>query len=182
MIVCVFNVAAFKLQMPSRQYHIRTISMSEQKYDIVPLEKTNIQSAAAVTGGVVGLALGGPFWALLFAAVSNYVAKKEDDTGDALRGFGKTVIESYNFLNKINSKYELTSKVTDAASKAINSVQVESESVSTIKTTYSQVVEKIDNVNKEYDLVGKGKEFIGLAATFTDAAIEKVVELNAKVR
>lgn len=46
----------------------------------------------AVSGGIVGLALGGPPLALLFAALSNYVAKKddEDDAATFLRWERKT--------------------------------------------------------------------------------------------
>lgn len=155
--------------------------MSEPKYEIVPLEKPNIQSAAAVTGGILGFVLGGPVWGVAFAALSNFVSKKEDDYGDALRGFGKVVIESYNFLNKINSKYEITNKVSSAVSSVVSSVNTESESLDTIKKTYTETISKIDEINKEYDLVNKGTEVIAAAATLSDAAIEKVVELNAKV-
>ena len=68
--------------------------------------------ASAVTGGVVGFALAGPLGALVSAAISNYVSKKGNDAGVALRGFGKTVIESYNFLTTLNSKYYLTGKAS----------------------------------------------------------------------
>ena len=39
----------------------------------------------------------------------------------------------------------------------------------------------MDELNKEYDLVGKGAEALKAAAAFSDTAIEKVIELNEKV-
>lgn len=61
-----------------------------------------MQSAAAVTGGILGLVLFGPVGALVLAAITNFVSKKDDEAGEALRGLGKTVVESYNFLTKLN--------------------------------------------------------------------------------
>eukprot|EP01035_Chromulina_nebulosa_P016860 gene16860-22347_t len=113
------------------------------KYEIVPLEKANIKNAAAVTGGVLGLVLGGPVFAIVFAAVSNFVAKKEDDAGEAIRGF-------------------------------------ESEAIEKFKSTVTETVAKIDEINKEYDLTTKIGEVATASATFTDAAIEKAIELNDK--
>ena len=50
--------------------------------------------------------------AIILAALTNYVVKKENDSGEALRGLGKTVVESYNFLTKINAKYDISDKVS----------------------------------------------------------------------
>lgn len=148
---------------------------------LVPLEKTNMENAAAVTGGVLGFVLGGPVFALLLAAVTNYATKKENDSGEALRGVGKTVVESYNFLNKLNAKYQLTNKVGSALDNVISSAASDSDSLDGVKKAYKTTVEKLETLNKEYDLVNKGKEVIVAAATLSDAAIEKAIELNEKV-
>ena len=42
------------------------------------------------------------------------------------RGLGKTVVESYNFLTKINSKYQISDKLGDTVSKAVDSAASES--------------------------------------------------------
>ena len=59
--------------------------MSEEDANIVPLEKENIENAAAVTGGFLGFVLAGPVAGLVLAALTNYVVKKDNDTGDILR-------------------------------------------------------------------------------------------------
>jgi len=149
--------------------------------EIVPLEKQNIENAAAVTGGILGLVLVGPIGALVLAAITNYVVKKENDSGEALRGLGKTVIESYNFLNKLNSKYNLTGKTAETLSKTLSSVETDSETLDTVKKTVTTTVTKIDELNKEYDFVTKGKQVASAAAVLSDTAIEKLEELNTKV-
>merc|ERR1711916_178178 len=101
--------------------------------ELVPLDKTNIEAAAAVTGGILGLVLTGPVGAVILAALTNYVVKKENESGEALRGLGKTVVESYNFLNKLNSKYELSDKVSKSVGAAVDSAESESETVGEVK-------------------------------------------------
>lgn len=149
--------------------------------DLVPLDKVNIENAAAVTGGILGFALGGPVIALLLAAVSNYVSKKDTDAGTALRGFGKTVIESFNFLTTLNKKYDVTGAVTSTVSKAVTSAEGESEGFEKVSKTVNSTFSKIKEINAEFDIVGKGKQAAIAAAALSDAALEKVEELNAKV-
>ena len=164
-----FSTATFR---PTRLY-------DSPKTDLVPLEKTNIENAAAVTGGIVGLAIGGPIFALILAAISNYVVKKDNDAGVALRGFGKTVIEAYNYLTTLNGKYDLTGSASNAVSKAVSSV--ESEDLQKVKSTVDTTVSKVSEINKEFDFVTKAKQALIAAGTLSDAALEKVEELNVKV-
>ncbi len=105
----------------------------------------------------------------------------DGESGEALRGVGKTVVESYNFLTKLNTKYGLTGKVTDSIGKAISGIEVESEALQKVTSTYSTVSSKVSELNQEYDLVSKGKEVIAATAALSDAAIDKVIELNEKV-
>lgn len=148
---------------------------------IVPLEKGNIENAATVTGGILGFVLAGPLGGLVLAAISSYVSKKETDSGEALRGLGKTVIESVNFLSKINSKYGVADAVVDSLGQAVTKLESNSEAVGTIKKTVESTTSKVKNLNDEFDLISKGKEAIVVAKSLSDAAFEKVEELNAKV-
>ena len=63
----------------------------------------------------------------------------------------------------------------------MSSIETESEAVETLKTTVSTTVSKIDELNKEYDFVSKGKQLASAAAVLSDTAFEKLDELNAKV-
>jgi predicted transcriptional regulator len=156
--------------------------MSE-KTDLVPLEKTNIENAAAVSGGIVGLAIGGPVFGIILAAVSNYVSKKEDsDYGSALRGFGKTVIESYNFLTTLNNKNDITGSASSSFDKFITNAEIESEGFGKFTKASDNFVSKVKDFNAEYDLLGKGKQAIIAGSALTDAALERIEELNAKVK
>ena len=83
--------SAFRPTLPARFVVPSQTRLFEQN-SLVPVEKANIENAAAVTGGIVGFALGGPVVALILAAVSNYAVKKDNDAGIALRGFGKVVM------------------------------------------------------------------------------------------
>ena len=69
--------------------------MVDENVELVPVEKTTIASAAAVTGGILGLILGGPYGALVGAAMTNYVVKKDNESGEAFRGLGKTIIGTF---------------------------------------------------------------------------------------
>lgn len=172
------NRAAFKSS------RISALRMSEEPSEIVPLvpvDKVNVENAGAVTGAFLGLVLGGPVLAALLAAITNYVIKQEGESGEALRGVGKTVVESVNFLTKLNTKYSLTDKAGDAVGKALSNIETESEALQKVKSTYTTVVSKVSELNEEYDLVSKGKEVLASTAALSDAAIEKLVELNNKV-
>lgn len=161
----------------------RLFSAPSTRTDLVPLEKTNIRNAAAATGGIVGFAIGGPIMGLILAALSNYVSKKEDsDLGVALRGFGKTVIESVNFLTTLNNKYDATGAATDSIDKFFTSAEIESEGFGKFTRTVDKIGSKVAEINTEYDLLAKGKQLVIIASTISDAALEKLEELNAKVR
>ena len=155
-------------------------SSASTSFDLVPLDKENVENAAAVTTGVLGLILGGPVGALLFAAIGKYLSKKENEGGEAIRGVGKTVVEAYNFVTKLNSKYKLSDKAIETVAKATSSTDAP-EPLSKVTKTTNEVVDKLKQINSEYDLVNKGKQAIGVAATLSDSALEKLEELNAKV-
>lgn len=148
--------------------------------ELVPLDKESMGNAVTATGGILGFVLGGPVLAALLAAVTNYVAKQEGDSGDALRGVGKSVVESYNYLTNINGKYGLVDKLKDSVSKTVSSLEKDSEIVERVRTTVDTTTTKLDELNKEYDLVAKGKQVLVAAGTLSDTALEKLVELNAK--
>lgn len=155
--------------------------MSEDKpTSIVPVDKVNIENAAAFTGGILGLVLGGPLGAIAIGALANYLVKKDDEAGEALRGVGKAVVETFNFLTKVNSKYDVTDKVVSTVSSAVSKVEVKDESLEKVKDTVTGTVSKVQELNSEYDLVGKGAELLNQARSVSDKALEKLDELNTK--
>ena len=172
----------FSLSMSDKpDLHFKT-DKSEPNYTIVPLEKTEIQNAVSVSGGVVGYCIGGPVLGVILAAITNYASKKDNVVSEGLQGFGKAIIEAYNYLNKINAKYELTDKIGSTVKETFNDLTKNSESLAPVKKTFSETIAKVEELNKEYDLVGKAKEYTAIAADFTDTVIEKTIQLNEKVR
>ena len=155
-------------------------SSSSKEVTLAPINDDSVKAAGAISGGVIGFLLAGPLGGIVLAAISNYVAKKNDETGEAIRGFGKTSLEVYNYLTKLNSKYEVTDKVGTKIGSQIESIEAENESVGNIKTAITTTTTKLSELDKEYDFVGKGKQVAAAAATLSDSAIEKLLELNNK--
>ena len=158
---------------------VRPVRTVTRRFDgpndkLVPVQKETVENAAAVTGGVLGFALAGPIGALALAAISNYVSKKDNDAGVALRGFGKTVIESYNFLNSLNQKYDLTGKASETVKEAATKVAAENENLDQVTKTLDTTVTKVAEINKEFGLINKASQALVAAGTLTDAAFEKV--------
>ena len=50
----------------------------------------------------------------------------------------------------------------------------------TVKKTITNVSSKVSDLNSEFNLVGKASDAIKVAASLSDTAIEKVIELNEK--
>lgn len=150
------------------------------KFEIIPMEDKNVQNASAVTTGFVGFVLVGPVGAIILAAIANYASKKDTDFGVALRGVGKTVIDSANYLRKLNSKYDITSKAVDNVTKAVSSIETDSSVLKIVKETVDNVVGTVTKLDEQYALVSKGSIVIDTAANLSDKALEKVEELNSK--
>lgn len=148
--------------------------------NLVPVDKQNIENAAAVTGGILGFFLAGPLAGFVLAAVSNYVVKKDNDSGEALRGLGKSVVESYNYLSKMNSKYKVTDKVQESVTNALDSAATESDTAQQIKEALDTSSKKVTELNKEFDLFSKAKSFTSAAADLSDKAMDTVDEANKK--
>ena len=70
---------------------------------------------ASLTSGVAGLVLGGPVLAAITAVLGNYGSKQESEVGDVVRGVGKVSLDVYNFLLKMNAKYDISTKVRKGA-------------------------------------------------------------------
>ena len=156
-------------------------SKSKPITSIVPVDKTNVENAATVTTAFLGLAMGGPVGALFFAALGKYLAKKDNESGVVVRGIGKSVVEVYNFFMSLEEKYHLAEKATTTIDETSTKLAKDSEGVATVKKSATEAISKIKELNSEFDLVGKGKQALEVAATLSESALEKVEELNAKV-
>jgi hypothetical protein len=79
--------------------------------------------SAAIVGTGVGVVLLGPILGVVLGLVSNYVAKTDNDAGEAARGVGKAALELFNYFAKINAKYDVTGKVSDTTKDVVTKIK-----------------------------------------------------------
>lgn len=161
--------------MIGRAARMQTIALRDApKYEIVPMEKENVENAASVTSGVVGFLLLGPFGGIIAAALANWAVKKDNDGGEALRGVGSAVVNAYNYITKINSIYDISTKVTSTVSELVEGSAPEA------KTKIDETLGKVSAIVSEYDLVTKSKALAKASADLSEVALERLDELNTK--
>lgn len=84
----------------------------------------------------------GPIFGILFGLLTNYAAKSENEVGEAARGVGKTALEIFNYIAKVNDKYQIGDKVTDASSKLYSKIK-ESEGDDSVVTKLEEVCRRL---------------------------------------
>lgn len=144
---------------------------------LVKVTKENSIATAGVLGGVAGLLLGG-FWigAAGFVATS-YLAKKEDsDVASVLKGVSGASLEAINFVDYLNSKYDVTSKVGSALNEALE--KGDSETTSSVKGSLDTVGEAITSFDKDVGIKDTLGSLILSGTDLADQLAKKVVELN----
>ncbi len=150
------------------------VATPKKPTELAPVNEETISNAAGVSSAVFGFLFGGPLFAVLFGTVGVYVSKKDNEVGEGFRGVGKAIVETYNYITKLDNKYDVTGKASSSIKNALDSS--DSEAVDGLKSAIS----KVGEINEEYDIVGKATSAAGAATTLSEAAYEKVEELNAK--
>ncbi len=159
---------------PSKEAAPAPGAPTKKPTELAPVNDETISSAAGVSSAVFGFLLGGPLFSLIFGTVGVYVSKKDNEVGEGLRGIGKAIVECYNYVTKINNKYDVTGKVSAKVEEALDSS--DSDAAKSVRDAFS----KVDEINKEYDITGKATSAISATTTLSEAAYEKVEELNEK--
>jgi hypothetical protein len=171
------------LRSVEQEPSIQLLNENNNEDVAIPIDLQNIQNAAALASGLLGYVYCGPVTALTLAGASKFAAKQngENDLGHAVRGVGRTVLEAYNFLHRVNNKYGITNTISDSFELTVDAIAEEAPVVDKIKKSYVSAIEKLDKVNREYGILEKGTQaFVG-AADLSETAIEKTFELNEKV-
>lgn len=101
-----------------------------------------------------------------------------------MRGVGKTSLEFINFLVKLNSKYDLTSKASDAASNAVTKLKEKDTdgTISKAEAFLADAKTKLTSLNTDYDIVGKSKKAVSYASDLSVQAVDKALELNSEYK
>ena len=149
---------------------------------IVPIKEETVEFTAGLIGGAVGLAVGGPVLGAIGAAAANYASKTDQEVGEVVSAVSKTAIEVYNYLAKLDDKYEVLNKakasLEDALAKVKGQGNVDPETVDKLETALSSTNKKIKEINDEYDLVGAGSTALGVIGDLVEKAVAKATELN----
>ncbi|KAL3945651.1 MAG: hypothetical protein SGBAC_000219, partial [Bacillariaceae sp.] len=98
-----------------------TSSVSTQE---IPQEQSltqpNIPKAAAASGAVMGMFLGGPFLSLVFGVGSHHYSKQEGAMGDCARALGEIGIVAQEKFRQVDDRHHLVDKGKDAASRTLD--------------------------------------------------------------
>ncbi|KAL9185826.1 hypothetical protein ACHAXT_003603 [Thalassiosira profunda] len=149
---------------------------------IVPINEETVEFTAGLLGGVVGFSIGGPVLGALGAAAANYASKTDAEVGEVLSAVSKTSIEIFNYMSKLDSKYEVLDQAKTQLEGALDKVKASEnanpETIDKIETALSSTNSKIREINDEYDLVGTGMTALGVVGDLVEKAIVKAGELN----
>lgn len=149
---------------------------------IVAIKEDTVQFTAGIIGGVVGLFTGGPVAAAIFAAATNYATKSDNEVSEVVSAVSKSAIEIYNYLVKIDSKYELLTSsqksLQDALDKLKAGGNVDEKTVKQVEDALGKTTSKLDEINQEYDLVGAGLTAFGVVGDLVEKAVAKASDLN----
>jgi len=152
----------------------------EESSELVPVNPDTIKTSTAVVAGIAGFVLGGPVFAGIFAAGANYVATKENEFGEVATGVGQVSLQLYNFVLKLNGKYDLTGKASDAAGSAFSELKSKDENdvLEKVEGALKTVSTSLGDLNSEYDLGDKAKDLLKKADSASVAAIDKGIEFS----
>jgi hypothetical protein len=148
---------------------------------IVPIKEETVEFTAGILGGLAGFAVGGPVLGAIFAAAANYASKNENEVGEVMSAVSKTSIEVYNYLAKLDTKYEVLDKAKGSLEKALDKLKAQggnAEAVDKVEKALKTTTSKISELNDEYDLVGGGVTALGVIGDLVEKAVKRFGELN----
>ena len=158
--------------------------MSEEETAIVPSED-NVAFSTGVVGAVVGGVVlhGGLPFAVVFAAVANYISKQENGVGDVSRTVGKAALGLTNFVLGVNSKYRLVDKAGNLAGEQVDKLKLNpqyGDKVEQVSDIVESVTKTVVDVTLENDLLTQGVSALGVVGDNANKAIEKGIDVAEK--
>lgn len=153
---------------------------------IVPIKEETVEFTAGLLGGAIGFAVGGPVLGAITAAAANYASKQDIEVSTVIQTVSKSSIEVYNYLARLDAKYEILSSAKSSLEEALDklksSEKVNSESVKKVEDALAGTTSKINELNEEYDLVGAGTTALGVVGELIEKAVMKAGELNEEYK
>jgi hypothetical protein len=138
---------------------------------IAVTEESKLTTAGAITG-LAGLLLGG-VWvgAAGFAAGSYLARKKDDDVSKALNGIAGAGLEVLNFASNLNTKYEVTNKISSSFNDAVKSNNTDTSALDGVSSA-------VTNFDKDVGIQKTLGEFLTKGGELANQAVTKAIELN----
>jgi len=153
---------------------------------MIAIKDESVEFTAGVIGAVAGFVVGGPLVGAVGAAAANYVSKQENDISEVISAVSKSSLEIYNYLVKLDDKYELLNKTKGSLESALDKLKagdnVDPATVAKVEDALAQTTSKISEINEEYDLVGAGVTALGVAGDLVEKAVIKANELNSEYK
>lgn len=163
---------------------------------IVPINESSVQFTAGLLGATAGYLLGGPLFAAVFAATTNYLSRKDDEPkrGDAVATTtspkkivdtaSQTVLLFYNYL----AQFERENRVFDTTFRLLEGTvdkakrTEQGEIISNVENVLGTVARTAEELNDDYDLVGGAGTVLNSVGDLVEISVDKVVELDGEYR
>eukprot|EP00568_Trieres_chinensis_P002277 CAMPEP_0183294056 /NCGR_PEP_ID=MMETSP0160_2-20130417/2521_1 /TAXON_ID=2839 ORGANISM="Odontella Sinensis, Strain Grunow 1884" /NCGR_SAMPLE_ID=MMETSP0160_2 /ASSEMBLY_ACC=CAM_ASM_000250 /LENGTH=252 /DNA_ID=CAMNT_0025455287 /DNA_START=241 /DNA_END=999 /DNA_ORIENTATION=+ len=157
---------------------------SEPAGALVPIKEETVEFTAGLLGGIAGFAVGGPILGAIGAAIANYASKTDEEVGEVVSAVSKSAIETWNYLSRLDAKYEVLNKAKGSLEDALDKVKkqdnVDPETVAKVEGALKSTTDKINEINEEYDLVGAASTALGVVGDLVEKAVKKAGELNSE--
>lgn len=156
---------------------------------IIPINAETVEFTSGILGGAVALALGAsPVFAVVAAAATNYISKKEDlgEVNEFVQAISKASLNTFNWFAKLDSKYTILGKLSDTLDKSLNDLKnAEGESAETykkIEATVSKTTKQLQQLADDIDLFEGSKQALGAVGEVLETGIDKAVDANKEYK
>jgi len=157
------------------------IGKDAEKAPLVKVSNENVQTAASVLGGVLGLLVGGVWVGAALGAATAFLTRQEDnDITSTIKTVARTGLEAINSLGDLNEEYKVTDQVGSSLSDAVKTAK-ENPSTKDAATAVTDVIDKavesVKKIDKEVDIKGTAGSVIASVGSVTEDIVDKVSEL-----
>mmetsp|Transcript_23765 Transcript_23765/g.33951 ORF Transcript_23765/g.33951 Transcript_23765/m.33951 type:complete len:326 (+) Transcript_23765:88-1065(+) len=156
---------------------------------IVPVNQANIEFASGVLAGGLALAMGAtPVFAVVVAAVANYISKKSDlgELNEFVNGISAASLNTVNWFAKLDSKYVVLGKLSDQLDAQItklkNSEGESAETIRKIEQSLANTSKQIADLAEEIDLIEGSKQALGAVGEVIETSVDKAVDANKQYK
>jgi len=149
---------------------------------LVVMNEAAVEFTAGVIGGVAGFAVAGPIGAVAVATVANYMSRQDGDLSVVVQSISKSAIEMYNYLLKLENKYDIlyNTKISleDALDKLKESEGANGEAIDKVEKAIAKTVSRMAEISDEYDLWGEATGALSVVGDLVEKTVTKIGILN----